>query len=55
MSYVKYARRWGWTPLQADREVYAWLDSWLLPIDDLIEGMANESSGGRAPAPGGQG
>ena len=51
MTYVQYARRWNWTPWQTDNHVYAWLDDWLLPIYDLIEGIIDERSRRPAQAP----
>ena len=52
LTYAKYARRHDWTPWQVDNELYAWLDDWLLPIEDLIEEVASERSRGRTPQAG---
>lgn len=53
LTYARYADRHGWTPWQVDNHVYAWLDPLLLEVEDLLQGVADERSRGRAPAPGG--
>jgi hypothetical protein len=55
LPYARYALAHGWTPWQVDNQVYAWLDDWLLPVEELIREVSGERSGGRAPAHGGQG
>lgn len=52
LPYAQYALRHNWTPAQVDDEVYAWLEPWLLPIENLIQEVADERSRRQAPAPG---
>lgn len=52
LPYALYASRHHWTPWQVDNEVYAWLEDWLLPIEDLIQEVRDERSRRQAPAPG---
>lgn len=44
LAYAQYAKRHNWTPWQVDNQVYAWLDDYLLPIENLIEEVAHEQS-----------